>query len=106
MILETIKLEKLSTYCVKEVIRVINAYSADLIEPTTDNKFKFDLAKNLWKQFNKKIDKQEIPKTHKIKLKVYEAIFLLQIIDVVPSNLYIIKEAIDRQLKEPTSNQH
>jgi len=99
MILETIKLEKLSTYCIKEVIRVINTYSADLIEPTEDNKFKFDLAKSLWKQFHKKIDKLEIPKKHKIKLKVYEAIFLLYIIDEVPSNLYKVKESIDRQLK-------
>ncbi|PHS03520.1 MAG: hypothetical protein COA88_15735 [Kordia sp.] len=101
MILENIKLEKVSTYCINEVIRVINAYSADLIEPTTDNKFKFDLAKNLWKQFHKKIDKQEIPKKHKLKLKVYEAIFLLQIINDVADTeiLYTIKESIDRQLK-------
>jgi len=103
MILETIKLEKLSPFQLKETIRVINAYSAGLIEPTLDNKFKFDLAKQLWIQFNKKNSKQVVPRNNKIKLKVYEAIFLLQIIDTVASNekkssLYPIQESIDRQL--------
>jgi len=104
MILENIKLEKLSIYCISETIRVIDVYAADLIEPTMDNKFKFDLAKQLWGKLSKKIDKQEIPKKHNIKLKVFEGIFLLQIIDTVAkkekkvSNLYIIKESIDKQL--------
>jgi len=97
--LESIKLDKVSVYCIKETIRVIDVYAADLIEPTLDNKFKFDLSKQLWEKFSKKINKPEIPKKHRIKLKVYEAIFLLQIIDVVPTNLYTLKESIDRQLK-------
>lgn len=105
MILEIIKLEKVSVYCICETIRVIDVYAADLNKPTMDHKFKFDLAKQLWLKFNKKIGKQEIPKKHNIKLKVYEAIFLLQIIDTVAikentvSNLYTLKESIDSQLK-------
>jgi len=103
MILENIKIEKVSPFHLQETIRVINAYSAGLIEPTMDNKFKFDLAKQLWIQFNKKISKQVVPKHNKVKLKVYEAIFLLQIIDTVASNekkssLYPMQESIDRQL--------
>ncbi len=104
MILENIKLEKVSPFHLNEAIRVINVYSAGLIEPTMDNKFKFDLAKQLWIQFNKKISKQVVPRNNKIKLKVYEAIFLLQIIDDVASiekksSLYPMQESIDRQLK-------
>jgi len=105
MILENIKIEKLSPFHLKEIIRVINDYSADLIEPTMDNKFKFDLAKQLWIQFNKKNSKQVVPKNTKVKLKVYEAIFLLQIIsrEATKNNnmttLYRVQETIDRQLK-------
>ena len=101
MILENIIIKKVSPFHLKETIRVINAYSAGLIEPTMDNKFKFDLAKQLWIQFNKKISKQIVPRNNKLKLKVYEAIFLLQIINDVAEvqSLYTIKESIDRQLK-------
>jgi|GEM_PF-1842766 len=108
MILENIKLEKVSPFQLKETIRVIDAYSAALIEPTMNNMFQFDLAKQIWIQFNKKNSKAVVPKNNKIKLKVFEAVFLLQIIDIVAirektiSNLYKIKESIDRQLKEPT----
>jgi hypothetical protein len=101
--IEHIEIKKVSPFYLKESIRVINVYSAGLIEPTLDNKFKFDLAKQLWILFNKKNTKQVVPKNNNVKLKVYEAIFLLQIIDDVASiekksSLYPMQESIDKQL--------
>lgn len=95
--IEHIEIKKVSTFKITEIIKAINNYSSELTAPTTDNKFKFDLSKQLWFYFYKKVNKIDPPAKHKIKLKVFEAIFLLQIIDNVML-LHPIKEAIDKQL--------
>lgn len=100
----TIEIKKVSTFCIMEIIRTINVFAAGLTEPTNTNKFKFDLSSYLWQYFNKKVNKTEVPAKHKVKLKVFEAIFLLEIINTVaelehkPATLYTIKESIDKQL--------
>ena len=106
MVLEHIEIKKVSPFVLRELVRVINVFATSLTTPTNTNKFKFDLAKQLYLYFNKKVNKQHVPTKQKLKLKVFEAIFLLEIITTVaeqeqkPGTLFTIVDTINQQLQQ------